>query len=479
MERLSSGFRINSAKDDAAGLAIADSLTTQIGGLAVATRNINDGISMLQTMDGSLGKIVDSLQQMRELAVQALNGTNSSSDLAIIDTGFQKLKAEIDRVALTTSFNHTQLLNGTYTSFSFQVGANVGETVSMTDLVSMRTAALGEGNLEASQTGVTLTSTAGITGAGQFTFTANGKTYDVFQGASIAGDAQSLAHAINTLTVPGISANAMQTSVTGNYSSGAVSAGAADLTLNGKTIALTLTGTGATDVANTITAIRANASTTGVSAHATGTGITLTAPDGRNITLGFTGGVTGANADNVGLGDGAGSVVAATTVGSYNISYIGAKNLPILTIGGSASAGVKGQSDNTLTPVRSGAQLALVDVKSFSNAKTALTAIDNALSTVSDSRSTMGAYLNRFGFTVGNILTETENFSASRSRIQDTNFAIETAALLHTQILQQTSNAMLVQANIQPKMVLALLSSSSILSGTTSDKAASMAISFK
>ena len=143
MQRLSSGLRVNSAKDDAAGLAIAERMNTQVRGLNVAARNANDGISLAQTAEGALGKVGDMLQRMRELAVQSANATNSIADRAALDAEVQQLKAEIGRVATTTSFNGQKILDGTFTNKAFQVGANSGETITVASVANVQTNALG------------------------------------------------------------------------------------------------------------------------------------------------------------------------------------------------------------------------------------------------------------------------------------------------------------------------------------------------
>ena len=458
LQRLSSGMRINSAKDDAAGLAIASRFTSQINGLNQAARNANDGISLTQTAEGAMGEITNNLQRIRELAVQSLNASNSGSDRTALDSEVQQLKAEIDRVSQQTAFNGVKLLDGSFSTQTFQVGANQGETISVTSITSLRTYALGQG-YGASQTGTTLAAATGITGAGQLTFTANSKTYDVYQGVNIGGDAQSLANAVNSVGVPGVTATAVAGTVTGGYAdTGAVTAGSATLTLNGKAIALNITGVGVTDVANTISAVNLNSAATGVSAVASGAGIKLNAVDGRNITLAYANGTaTVATADDIGLGNGAGAVVAATTFSSYNLTYSGDASLPALTIGGTAAANVKGQANGVLTPATTGTQVAQLDVTTVANANTALASIDNALSTVNSARGAMGAYQNRFGSAIANIATTAENLSASRSRIQDADYAAETASMTKNQILQQAGTAMLAQANALPNNVLTLL----------------------
>ena len=143
IQRLSSGLRVNSAKDDAAGLAIADRMNTQVRGLDVAARNANDGISLAQTAEGALGKVGDMLQRMRELAVQSSNATNTQTDRDSLDSEVVQLKAEINRVATQTSFNGVKLLDGSFSGANFQVGANAGETINVATITNAQTAVLG------------------------------------------------------------------------------------------------------------------------------------------------------------------------------------------------------------------------------------------------------------------------------------------------------------------------------------------------
>lgn len=454
LQRLSSGLRINSAKDDAAGLAISERFSTQIRGLNQATRNSNDGISLAQTGEGALAEITSNLQRIRELAVQSANATNSASDRAALDLEVQQRIAEIDRTATQTSFNGQKILDGTFGTAAFQVGANVGETISVGLSTSMRTNALGQ-TYGASQTGTTLTASTGITGAGQYTFTANSVTYDVYQGTSIAGDAQSLTNAINSLGVKGLTATATATTATGTNTGAANSAvGTATLTLNGIAIGINMVGSvSASNVNNALQAINANSAATGVSASLSGTGLKLSAVDGRNITASFAAGTaTGSTLGDAGL-----ATVAATTYSKYDIAYSGDASLSALTIGGSAAAAVKGQADGTLTPAKTGTQLALISVSDVTKANNAITSVDAALTAVSTLRSTFGAVQNRFESVIANLQTTAENLSASRSRIQDADFAAETAALTRAQILQQSGIAMLSQANSLPNNVLSLL----------------------
>ena len=187
LQRLSSGLRINSAKDDAAGLAISERFTTQIRGLNQAARNANDGISLAQTAEGDLAQITNNLQRVRELAVQSVNATNSASDRAALQNEVSELISEIDRVATSSSFNGVNLLDGSFASQQFQVGANAGEVVGINSIASARTFSLGQSN------GVSLANATAVVGdVAAGTLTINGNTL-----GAVDGDAAALAAAIS------------------------------------------------------------------------------------------------------------------------------------------------------------------------------------------------------------------------------------------------------------------------------------------
>jgi flagellin len=457
LQRLSSGLRINSAKDDAAGLAISERFTSQIRGLNQAARNANDGISLAQTAEGSLSQVSNNLQRIRELAVQSANATNSSSDRAALQSEAAQLIAEIDRVATTASFNGVKLIDGTFSAQQFQVGADSGQTISIASIASARTSALGQ-SYGASVTTSTLTASTGISGGGQFTIAVNGGTavdvYSASGGAAIGGSAKQLAAAINASNITGITATANATTATGTYASTPISAdGTATLTINGTAISLGLTtaGVGATNVATTVNAIQQNSAATGVTATLqAGNTIKLTAVDGRNIDVSFSAGTaTGAALADVGLGG-----VAATTYGSYSLNYVGNG---AVVIAGSAAAGVKGVADGSTSSAATGTAVSAVDISTITGANTAISSIDAALTTVNSSRASLGAYQNRFASVVSTLQETSENLTASRSRIQDADFAQETANLTRSQVLQQAGVAILAQANALPNQVLALL----------------------
>ena len=182
MQRLSSGLRINSAKDDAAGLAIAERMTTQVRGLSVASRNANDGISLAQTAEGALGKVGDMLQRMRELAVQSSNATNSKSDREALQAELSQLRDEVDRVAKTTSFNGAKLLDGSFTGGAFQVGANSGDNITVGALGNIKADQLGNAMYSVSKAAVSTTGMASMASAVKGT-TAAARTISI-QGAN-------------------------------------------------------------------------------------------------------------------------------------------------------------------------------------------------------------------------------------------------------------------------------------------------------
>ena len=197
MQRLSSGLRINSAKDDAAGLAIAERMTTQVRGLSVAMRNANDGISLAQTAEGALSSVGSNLQRIRELAVQSRNATNSQEDRSALDAEVQQLKAEISRISRDTSFNGTKLLDGTFTNMAFQVGANQGQTIDIAGIADASVEKLG------SWTSVPTPATpvTGVAPAGTFAkvdFTINAQAISVDDSATTPAERMtSLVKAIN------------------------------------------------------------------------------------------------------------------------------------------------------------------------------------------------------------------------------------------------------------------------------------------
>ena len=454
LQRLSSGLRINSARDDAAGLAISERFTSQIGGLNQAARNANDGISLAQTAEGDLAQIGSNLQRIRDLAVQSANATNSASDRLALDSEVQALSAEIDRVAQNSAFNGVNLLDGSFTAQRFQVGANAtaADAVTITGIASARTSALGGSG---SSTATTLTSAAPTTGTGLAAgdLTLNGQQVGATRAGAAPGQSASsafaIAQAINAVSSQsGVSATANATSITGVAASGTVAAitASAALTINGVQIGAIANGGNATGQgANVAAAINLVSSQTGVTATASNTGaVTLSAADGRNIDIGadFT-------AANSGL---TGGVVTRGTVTLNTNNSAGI----VVSGGASLNAGlIAGTTAPTTTLTTQ--SISSINVRTATNATNALAAIDGALATINSSRADLGAIQNRFSSVVSSLQTTSENLTASRSRIRDADFAAETASLTRGQVLQQAGTAILAQANALPQGVLALL----------------------
>jgi flagellin len=442
IQRLSSGLRINSAKDDAAGLAISERFSSQIRGMNQAGRNANDGISLAQTAEGALSEISNNLQRIRELSVQSANATNSASDRAALQAEVAARVAEIDRVATQTDFNGTKLLDGSFTVKAFQVGANKGQTIDIASISNARAGALGQ--FQGFQADNQAIGTASDTAAAQTVTVGAGSAIAL---GTIANDAKAISAAINSANITGMTATANETKVAaGTQAITATANGTSTVTINGLQISLTGTGNLAANRAAALSAINAQSSVTGVRALDTGSGVELRAADGRNITVGnfAVGGNTAATIADWGLG------AAATTGATMNISY-------------SAPAGTSGNvvfSNTTIGTkaiAATGTAISALDISSADGATKALASVDAALASINSSRADLGAVQNRFTSVVANLQSTSENLSAARSRIIDTDYAAETASLTRGQILQQAGTAMLAQANSLPNGVLSLL----------------------
>ena len=467
MQRLSSGLRINSAKDDAAGLAITSRMSSQINGANQAVRNANDGISLAQTAEGDLTQISTNLQRMRDLAVQSANATNSASDRAALNSEVQSLAAEIDRVAQNSSFNGVKLLDGSFTAQNFQVGANstANDNIQIAAIASARTTQLGGTGATTSAT-VTGTATTTALAAGDVTlngFQVGASTVGTLPGQSAASAAQ-IAVAINAISgSSGVVATANTTSIAGVAATSTALSAANSLSVNGISIGAIAAGTTAAGQgANVAAAFNSVSSQSGVTASANATTgvVTLSAIEGRDITLLALGTTTAAaalTATGLVTGDVVGPVAAVTTHGTITLN---SNNAAGIVQGGAtaASAGLTAAGLTTAaTTVSSVSAISAINISTAAGATSALTAIDGAIASVNSSRANLGAYQNRFASVVSSLQTTSENLTASRSRIQDTDFAAATAELSRAQILQQAGTAMLAQANQLPNQVMTLL----------------------
>lgn len=453
LQRLSSGKRINSAKDDAAGLAISERFTSQIKGLNQAIRNANDGISLAQTAEGALAESGNILQRIRELAVQSANATNSSSDRQALQAEVGQLTQELDRIAANTSFNGQKLLDGTFGTAVFQVGADPNQTI-QTTTADFRTSEYGDHRVRGMESSAASVSryakgdklkVAGYLGAREITVDAG-------------SSAEAVADKVNAKSSEtGVKAFA-KTEIGVQFSK----AGAYTLKIqsdNGKaqSLSFTLSGTqGNNGLSAAVTAFNDIASKTGVTARVSenGKSVILENASGNNITLSDS---AHPNAGDVRVG-------ANGTKGGVTLAANGKAEKAVVvgqvTFDSDKSFGITGMKGVTDTHDQEASQLlsvAKLDVTTVAGANRAMAIADAALNTVNAQRAKFGAIQSRFGSTIANLSTNVENLSAARSRIRDTDYAAETAALTRAQILQQAGVAMLAQANAAPQSVLSLL----------------------
>jgi flagellin len=462
LQRLSSGLRINSAKDDAAGLAISERMNSQIRGLDQAARNSNDAISLAQTAEGNLSEISNILQRMREISVQSANDTNTPADRQSLQNEVTSLSSEIDRIADSAQFNGKVLLDGTFGSATFQVGANAGQTISMT-ISGATNAHLGLTGQLATATG-TAGGTVAIANTGLMTIngtTIGASTDDTtsYVAGAQAGttSAKAAAAAINLLTsttsVTATASNTITSDVVTSTTTSGMSAG--DLYINGVDVGAVanVAGTVAELTTNLVDKINGLVGA-GVTALVLtgGTTYSLSNTDGSNIDItsnlttgaatygdtGFT--VSGATAGVGGAGD-----EVVTNYGSLSLT-----STMDFTIGGTAIQGLT----TGPTAATGGTDLS---VNSQPAANTAIGLIDAAIDTINSQRANLGTSQTRFDSVISNLRTSSENLSAARGRIRDTDFAAETANMTRSQVLQQAGVAMLAQANALPNIVLSLL----------------------
>ncbi len=461
LQRLSSGLRINSAKDDAAGLAISERFTTQIRGLNQATRNANDGISLSQTAEGALAEVTQNLQRIRQLAVQSANATNSASDRAALDAEVQQRIAEITRVATQTQFNGINLLDGSFSQQAFQIGANAGQTIVVNNIVDSRASALGSNVLASGGTAMNRASaaaadvTASIVAAEtDLTLTtAQGGTTAAISYAANAG-ANGIAAAISSAgSSVGISATATNSATLSNLGE----AGTVSMTLNGAAISANVASTG--DLSELVAAINGVQGTTGVSASfadpANKSTLRLSTTDGRDITvLDFN---NSATTKTVNIAGGNNTAVTLTGGAATDSTRI-VGQVEVLSSKGQITAANAGTDVFAAAAATSAfSAVGSLNVSSATNATSALRVIDSALQQVNSGRADLGAFQNRFESVIASLQTTVENLTSSRSRIRDADFASETAELTRNQILQQAGVAMLAQANALPQNVLSLL----------------------
>ena len=446
MQRLSSGMRINSAKDDAAGLAIAVRMNSQMKGLTQAVRNANDAVSLVQTAEGAIDEMTNALQRIRELAVQSANASNTALDRGATDKEVQQLVAEVDRIATQTQFNNQTLLDGTLGSKAFQVGANAGQTISVALAQGLKAGQIGQ---IADSTATTATSVA-IVGGDNIQINDNKIIATVAGGAGqTTSSAWSVANAINASGVSGVTATAVTGTTTSNVTNKGIDfAAEADvykLDINGVTVfnhtaTAAFTAEGLTQQ-QLIDRINMYSSQTGVGAALSGMNIELTAADGRDIGVDVT--VTA-------------GATAAFNADSTTHGFIELSSSDDIKITGDASNKL-GFGAGATTITKDAQTLSNIDVKTVTGANNTMKRIDSALNVISNMRADLGAVLNRFQSTTANLSNVLENITAAHSRIMDADFAAETANITKAQILQQAGISVLAQANTLPQNVLTLL----------------------
>ena len=447
LERLSTGSRINSAKDDAAGLQISNRLSNQISGLNVAVRNANDGISLSQTAEGALQQSTNILSRIRDLALQSANGSNSDADRASLQKEVSAQQAELTRIADTTTFGGRKLIDGSFGTSSFQVGSNAYETID----VSLKSAAANTigsyqvGSLTSTtKTGAVAAAAATIFTAGTLNVVGNGQTKEVTIKAT--DSAKDLAKSFDG-AISGLTATA-RTVFAAN-----VTTGTNDFSLKvGSNAAVSLVGvTSNKDMAEQINSNSAKLG--GLKANLDKDNkLTIESSTGENVTFG------GAGSANVTLAvqDAAGkfTTAAAAAAGSTVVGYL-QLNSPgsfAITVG---TGGVPAELFGATKAVQ--ATVSDIDISTADGAQRALAVVDNALAAIDSQRSDLGAVQNRFDNTINNLQNISENASAARSRIKDTDYAAETANLSKQQVLQQAGTAILAQAKQLPQAVLSLL----------------------
>lgn len=521
LQRLSSGLRINSAKDDAAGLAISNRFTTQVRGLNVAIRNANDGISFAQTTEGALTEVTTALQRIRDLAVQSANDTNSASDRSSLQEEVNQLVSEINRISDTTTFNGTKVLDGSKKEMKFQIGAEANQTVSVKG-IDARASSLGsqpgvvqstgdrvdimlagddgtqgiqesaDGNAanDVSDFTIRLSSTdandtvniADTRFGGNISTIASNDLTNRFSENYGSGLAKSIAARINTIresgetSMQGVYASATTTfkgsDLTSNDYSGNVDSANApdtnvgagalengDLVINGVDIGAVEFKDNDSD-GSLVNAINAKSSVTGVQASVDQNGeLMLTAADGRDI-------VVTTSSDTV-TNDlfGGGDEDARFNAGLTDLRVSGR-----LTISGTDTINFSGNDTATLEldsnglaadgssdNVQATGTINNADITTIEASNRTISAVDSALSQIDSFRATLGAVQNRFESTIRNLASVSEALSAANSRVLDADFATETASLAKNQVLQQAGISVLAQANALPQSALSLL----------------------
>jgi flagellin len=437
LQQLSTGLRVNTAADDAAGYAIAQGMTSQIGGLNQASQNANDGVSLTQTASGAMTEITNDLQTMRDLAVESLNATNSANDRADLNAQFTQLAADINNVAANTQFNGVNLLDGSFQGADFQIGANAGQIISVSSIASAATSAVGN-----------------------YYTTAGNATYNA---GVTAGAANSNIASGDTVT---LSIQVGQPASGSNGDAAAATAAGTATTIN--TGPITLSGNASTDLESVASAInQAIGSSQGIVAtvNAAGTGIDLSTANGTTATS-VQIGVAGASGVLLGVATGTAGATSPTTAptGGYADASAVLGDLGLGSTNAAANSGAQvayGLGSDLNTGLAAGNAtantLSNTSVTTVDNSNLVLISLDNALQQLATSSAQLGAYQNRFQAAITGLNTTSTNLSNAKSSIVDTDYAAATSSLSKAQILQQAGTAMVAQANTIPQNILTLL----------------------
>jgi flagellin len=419
LQQLSTGLRINTAADDAAGYAIVQGMTSQIDGLNQASQNANDGVSLAQTASGAMQEVTNDLQSMRDLAVESLNASNSSADRSDLNAQFSQLMNDINSVAAQTQFNGVTLLDGSFQGATFQVGADAGHTIgaissaSASSIGTYYNGATSVAGTVKTPAGASITTTAGTAGA----YNATNLAASTDLGTAVAGSSVTL-----TVNVDGTS-----------YTTSAV----------------TLSGTKATDLKSIAAAVNQALSSAGglvATVNSTGTGIQLNGTEaaGAGDVVKFS--VASAT-------DASGNAIAAGTITANSAAIT-----TDLGLDSSDTVGAYTPTGGTATTTSSAQYLSGLNVTTVDNSNLTLISIDNALQQLATSSADLGAYQNRFQAAITGLSTDSTNLSSAESSIEDTDYAAATSNLSKAQILQQAGTAMVAQANTIPQNILTLLS---------------------
>jgi flagellin len=518
MNRLSSGLKINSAKDDAAGMQIANRLGNQVKGLNVAIANANNGVSIAQTAEGAMQESTNLLQRLRELALQSANGDKSDADRVSLQQEFTAKVGELTRISNTTTFGGRNLLDGSFSNVGFQIGANANETISfgMTDISATGL----KGNYsEAKVNGTAMTGlaaksigsplSAAVTGtavatplAAAATFTVNSTTINLASGATQADAAK----AINDAGISGVSASVTANKLTiksdnadlvlagagitavghaaATTTAAATLVPAGTISVNGQDVAMLATDK-VSDVLLKIAAVPGMNTATIVNGR-----VEVTSKDGKDVvlsnktsgalsSLGLTAGTsqaklladTSVNLNGVEVkfkkGDTTDAIVSS--INSASTGVTASKNTDgtlalfadkdIVIADGSAGTGLTslGLAAGTKSAVTLETTVSNLSILSSASSQQAVQALDGALQQIDSQRSQLGAVQNRFASTVANLQSISQNSTAAKGRVEDADFASEAAELTKQQTLQQASTAILSQANQLPSAVLKLL----------------------